>query len=104
MKRVMHLRRAPGAVGIGLPDGNIPGDQAIRIHVDFVVADFRARRVAQRPRMNEGEVSHVQKILDDAGAHCSVEIRAGRYLSERRIVPFGERRNVLGGLAERHPH
>jgi len=66
----------PSPVGVGLPDDDVPGLDAVGSRLDRVVAYFRVGFVPEQPPMNEGEVGDVEEILYSPGCARSVVVGA----------------------------
>ena len=71
--------------------------------LDRIVADRGHRLVAEDALVHEGEVRHVEEVLDDARRAAGHVIRATDHLAQVGIVVFGEGQHIMRGCADAGP-
>src|SRR5438874_714163 len=94
----------PPAIGIGLPDSNIPGDDAFGADLCLIVVDLWMGRIAQVASVDKGEMRHIQKVLHSSRAAGLILVGATVDFAEFRIIPLREEGNVVFRIAQCYPY
>ena len=97
------LRALAGAIRIGLPDGDVAGDDTISAGFDVIVIDLRVGGITEVGLVYKGKVGHVKEVFDRSRRAGLIGVWSAEHFAKGGIIPLREGRDIVRGLTEGYP-